>query len=40
MADYRKMWEELGMDVESHDNLCEVLPQAIGDTFLAQENRP
>ena len=22
MADYRKMWEELGMDVELHDQLC------------------
>ena len=29
MADYRKMWEELGMDLETHDQLCEVLPQAV-----------
>ena len=27
MADYRKMWEELGMDVDLHDQLCAVLPQ-------------
>ena len=40
MADYRKMWEELGMDVEMHDQLCAVLPQAFGDVFLSQENRP
>ena len=40
MADYRKMWEELGMDVELHDQLCAVLPQAFGDVFLSQENRP
>lgn len=40
MADYRKMWEELGMDLETHDQLCEVLPQAFGDVFLSQENRP
>ncbi|MEG0971541.1 MAG: double-cubane-cluster-containing anaerobic reductase [Lachnospiraceae bacterium] len=40
MADYRKMWEELGMDVETHDQLCEVLPAAFGDVFLSQENRP
>ena len=40
MADYHKMWEELGMDVDTHDQLCAVLPQAIGDVFLAQENRP
>lgn len=40
MADYQKMWEELGMDLEKHDQLCAVLPQAFGDTFLSQENRP
>ncbi len=36
MADYRKMWEELGMDVELHDQLCAVLPQAFGDVLLSQ----
>ncbi len=40
MTDYRKMWENLGMDLETHDQLCEVLPQAFGDVFLSQENRP
>lgn len=40
MADYRKMWEDLGMDVETHDVLCEVLPQAFGDIYLSQDNRP
>lgn len=40
MADYHKMWEELGMDVDTHDQLCEVLPQAFGDVYLSQENRP
>lgn len=40
MADYRQMWENLGMDLEKHDALCEVLPQAFGDVFLSQENRP
>ena len=40
MADYRKMWESLGMDLETHDQLCEVLPQTFGDVFLSQENRP
>ncbi len=40
MADNHKMWEELGMDLELHDQLCEVLPQAFGDVFLSQENRP
>lgn len=40
MADYRKMWEDLGMDVKTHDLLCEALPQAFGDVYLSQENRP
>lgn len=40
MADYRKMWEGLGMDLEKHDQLCDVLPQAFGDVFLSQEDRP
>lgn len=40
MADYHKMWEDLGMYLETHDQLCEVLPQAFGDVYLSQENRP
>ena len=40
MADYVKMWKDLGMDLESHDMLCQVLPTAVGDVFLTQENRP
>lgn len=40
MADNRKMWEELGIDMENHDALCAVLPQAFGDIYLSQENRP
>lgn len=40
MADYKKMWTDLGMDIETHDQLCAVLPQAFGDVFLAQKNRP
>ena len=35
-----EMWTNLGMDVEKHDMLCEVLPGAFGDVFLSQENRP
>ena len=34
------MWKDLGMDVETHDQLCEILPQAFGDVYLSQENRP
>ena len=40
MADYVKMWKDLGMDLESHDMLCQVLPTAVGDVFMTQENRP
>ena len=38
--DYRKMWQDLGMDLENHDNLCQALPVAFGDTYLSQKNRP
>ncbi|MBR3166598.1 MAG: 2-hydroxyacyl-CoA dehydratase [Lachnospiraceae bacterium] len=40
MANYRELWEQLGMDLENHDNLCAVLPTAFGDVYLSQENRP
>jgi benzoyl-CoA reductase/2-hydroxyglutaryl-CoA dehydratase subunit BcrC/BadD/HgdB len=34
------MWENLGMDLAAHDNLCAVLPTAFGDVYLSQKNRP
>lgn len=34
------MWASLGMDLETHDQLCAVLPTAFGDIYLSQENRP
>jgi len=40
MADYVQMWKDLGMDIEAHDLLCQVLPTAVGDVFMSQENRP
>ncbi|MCR4711096.1 MAG: 2-hydroxyacyl-CoA dehydratase family protein [Clostridia bacterium] len=40
MTDYVKMWEDLGMDLANHDLLCQVLPTAVGDVFMTQENRP
>ncbi|MCR5347545.1 MAG: 2-hydroxyacyl-CoA dehydratase family protein [Fretibacterium sp.] len=40
MADYRKMWEDLGMDVKTHDLLCEALPGAVIEVYFSQENRP
>ena len=40
MSNYVSMWKDLGMDLENHDLLCQVLPTAVGDVFLSQENRP
>lgn len=40
MSDYREMWAGLGMDLEAHDGLLEVLPPLFGDVFLKQEGRP
>ncbi len=40
MADYRKMWSDLEMDLEKHDLLCEALPEAFGAIYMSQENRP
>jgi len=38
--DYRKMWEELRIDLEAHDGLLGVLPPLFSDVFLSQEGRP
>ena len=38
--DYRAMWENLGMDVKTHDLLCEALPGMFGSVFMSQNNRP
>lgn len=35
MADNREMWQSLGMDLETHDQLCAVLPTAFGDVYLS-----
>lgn len=41
MADKNhEMWNALGMDLETHDQLCAVLPTAFGDVFLTQDNIP
>ena len=40
MANYREMWEKLDMDLETHDQLCEVLPAMFCDVYLSQKNRP
>jgi benzoyl-CoA reductase/2-hydroxyglutaryl-CoA dehydratase subunit BcrC/BadD/HgdB len=40
MGDYRKLWSDLGLDLEKHDKLCAVLPELYGSVYLSQENRP
>jgi benzoyl-CoA reductase/2-hydroxyglutaryl-CoA dehydratase subunit BcrC/BadD/HgdB len=37
---YRSMWTDLGLDLEAHDALLDVLGKAYRDIYLAQENRP
>ena len=39
MADYRELWQKLGMDLENM-MYYEVLPQLYGGVYLSQENRP
>lgn len=38
--DYRKMWENLNLDLEAHDGLLEVLGKFYHDIYLSQEGRP
>jgi benzoyl-CoA reductase/2-hydroxyglutaryl-CoA dehydratase subunit BcrC/BadD/HgdB len=40
MADYRDMWSRLGLDLDAHDGLLEVLPPLYEETILGQEGRP
>jgi len=40
MADYRKMWRDMGLNMESHDQLLEALPPTYHDAYLTQNNRP
>lgn len=40
MNDFRKMWQELGMNLELHDQLLENLSGMHEKTHLAQKNRP
>jgi len=38
--DYRSMWVDLGLDLEAHDALLDVLGQAYQDIYLSQKDRP
>jgi len=35
-----QMWQDLGMDLETHDMLCAALPTAFGDVFMTMDDRP
>ena len=38
--DYRNIWKDLGLDLQAHDILLEVLGKVYKNIFLAQETRP
>lgn len=37
---YRHMWQDLGLNLEAHDQLLSVLGKAYKDIYFSQENRP
>lgn len=39
-TDYRQMWKELGLNLENHDALMEVLGKVYAEIFVSQKNRP
>jgi hypothetical protein len=39
-TDYRPMWKALGLNLDNHDKLMEVLGAAYGSLFMSQKNRP
>ncbi|MCD6291961.1 MAG: 2-hydroxyacyl-CoA dehydratase [Deltaproteobacteria bacterium] len=39
-ADYRPMWQKLGLNLQLHDELLKGLESAYQDIFLTQKNRP
>ena len=40
MTDYHKMWNVIGLDLEKHDKLLNVLRAIYSDVYLSQKNRP
>ncbi len=37
---YEPMWRELGLDLEAHDALLQILGKRYQDIFLSQKDRP
>ncbi len=40
MSDYNQMWSNLGLDLEAHDALLNVLDGMYNDIYISQKNRP
>lgn len=40
MQNYRQMWQELGLNLEAHDNLMQTLGTFYQSIYLSQKNRP
>ena len=40
MTDYTQMWADLGLDLEAHDALLNMLGSVYGDIYVSQKNRP
>jgi len=40
MTDYRKMWSDLGLDLQTHDAVLEIVGKMYGDVYMSQHNRP
>lgn len=40
MSDYREMWASLGLDLETHDAVLNIVGKTYQDVFLSQSNRP
>lgn len=40
MSDYKEMWSKLGLDLEAHDAVLEIVGKTYQDVFLSQNNRP
>ena len=38
--EYVSMWKDLGLNLEAHDALLNVLGNAYNDIYLAQKDRP
>jgi benzoyl-CoA reductase/2-hydroxyglutaryl-CoA dehydratase subunit BcrC/BadD/HgdB len=40
MTDYREMWSGLGLDLQTHDAVLEIVGKMYGEVYMSQKNRP